>query len=380
MLKTERPLRVILFIGHHKVGSTALQDFLARNAVALAQAGILYPFVEFQGLARMAAAAARTRIDDDPLPINAREPHNALAFRMLASRPEYNRSVPPFHKMLPAVPQMLHAISQQIDAFQPHTVILAAEVFANFNAVDPALIKRLVDWLPSSEITLVATFRRMDEYLASWQGQRLKFGHRLKPLREDGLAEFLSGIHFDYRLMLEGWLQALPDADLVLRDYADVRTAGGSVADFINQTGLAVPAGLAPERRENDSLHRAVYEIVRRANHEMHPEKAAELRNTLRERGPDLRLPSSSSIELFGAGNRRQLVERFRPIDSWLGSLKGQAGFFQDLEAALITHPLAEMKACRKALAALAASQIELSPEARAFLERLQVELQKGVS
>ena len=44
------PKRLILFIGHHKVGSTSLQDFFARNAVALAGDGVLYPFVDFQGL------------------------------------------------------------------------------------------------------------------------------------------------------------------------------------------------------------------------------------------------------------------------------------------------------------------------------------------
>ena len=50
---------LILFMGHHKVGSSALQMFLARNWLPLARAGILYPAVEPQGMAANLGAAVR---------------------------------------------------------------------------------------------------------------------------------------------------------------------------------------------------------------------------------------------------------------------------------------------------------------------------------
>jgi hypothetical protein len=364
------PPRVILFIGHHKVGSTSLQDFLARNAAALAQQGILYPFTDFEGLAHVAADASGRLAQPGTLPINVREPHNALAFRMMASQKA--GKIPGYHKRLPALPQMLNAIRQQIRFSQPHTVILAAEVFANFNAVSPALIRQLVNQFPQSEFTLVATLRRIDAYLASWHGQRLKFGHKLEPLRADGLDGYFNGIHFDYRLMLEGWLKALPQAQLILRDYEEVRVGGGSVADFIAQTGLELPEGLAPERRENDSIHRAFYEVVRRGNHELDPPQAAALRRALRQDLPGrLSLPDSRSIELFGAENRQRMLERFRLIDAWLGDVAGRpdGGFFADLDRVAEIAEFPEIEAMQTALEQLR-RQVWPDEALRQFLER----------
>src|SRR5690606_24095591 len=115
-----------------------------------------------------------------------------------------HRPVPPGHDRLPSLGQMEHAIRQQIRFFAPHTVILAAEVFAHFAAHSEDLIRRLHDLFAGADFTIVATLRRIDDYLASWHGQRFKFGHKVAPLRDDGLDDYLSGIHFDYRLMIEG--------------------------------------------------------------------------------------------------------------------------------------------------------------------------------
>ena len=336
------PLKVILFIGHHKVGSTSLQDYLSRNATALSRVGILYPYVDFEGMAHFAAMANGQLQPEGSLPINVREPHNALAFRMLADH--RSGSVPAYHKRLPALGQMAHAIKQQVRFCDPHTVILAAEVFANFNAASPTLIERLAGYFPGAEFTVVATLRRIDEYLASWHGQRLKFGHQLEPLRTTGIDGYLKGIHFDYRLMVEGWMKALPQAQVILRDYADVRKNGGSVNDFITQTGLQMPDGLAPERRENDSIHRGIYEISRRANAALPAREAGQLRNSLRQMTARLDLPSSHDIELFGADNRARLQDQFQPIDSWLGEVVGRSGFFADLAQISATDARAEME------------------------------------
>lgn len=352
----EAPLQVILFIGHHKVGSTSLQDFLARNAAVLAQQGILYPFTDFEGMAHMAAAAGRRRPPRGALPVNVREPHNALAFRMLASRRKW--ALPGYHKLLPGLVQMQHAIQQQIRFSRPHTVILAAEVFANFGTFGTALVEELAGGFPGAEFTVVATLRRIDDYLASWHGQRLKFGHRVKALRRGGGEDYIPGIHFDYRRMLEAWLQALPDAQLILRDYAEVQAGGGSVADFFAQTGLVLPKGVAPERRENDSLHRAAYEIALKGNRRLPPEQAEQLRQALRKQAPRLKLPPSSSVELFGAARRARLAERFAPVDAWLGAQAGRPGFFAGLEDMLTERPVPEAVACGQLLA-----QLETRPD-----------------
>jgi hypothetical protein len=347
------PMRVILFIGHHKVGSTSLQDYLARNAVVLAQHGILYPFVDFQGLAHFSAVAAGQHKVFGSLPINVREPHNALAFKMMAA--VRDGSVPSYHKRLPSVSQMQNAITQQVAFSRPHTVILAAEVFANFPAVDESLAENIRDLFPDATFTLVATLRRIDNYIASWHGQRLKFGHSVEPLRETGAARYFNTIHFDYRMMVEGWLKALPDCDVILRNYDDVIAAGGSVQDFVSQTGLTIPSGMTTERHENTSLHRGIYEIVRRANRELPRPAAATLRDDLRDLCLILDLPSNGSIELYGETLRKQMLERFRDIDAWLAATVGQSAFFGDLESIAKTSPVPEMDAYAASVSQIAA-------------------------
>lgn len=367
-------MKVILFIGHHKVGSTSLQDFLARNSVALAREGILYPSVDFEGLSLMLGTAAARSTPEGGLPINAREPHNALAFRMLAEQGKGR--VPAFHKGLPSRLQMVRAIRHQIEFLQPEAVILAAEVFANFAAADPTLIQSLREIFPDeAEITVIATLRQIDEYLASWHGQRLKFGHKIEPLSAGGTQNYFNNIHFDYRLMLEGWLEALPEAEFILRDYADVRAGGGSVVDFIAQSGLNFPEGLAAERRTNESLHRGVYELARRGNEILPAPQANSLRQWLRQLTPELDLPKSSEIELFGAQTRKEMIDRFDPIHQFLGEVSGKAPFFADLEAARRVQPVPEAEVIRHALAQLRRFEKEIEfPEIRDVLAALETE------
>lgn len=366
-------MRVILFIGHHKVGSTSLQDFLARNGVALAQAGILYPSVDFEGMALMLATAAGRFQPGEVLPINAREPHNALAFRMMA---EIDKGkVPGFHKMLPATKQMIRAIQTQIEFLSPHTVILAAEVFANFAPADPALIARLAEIFPGAEITVIATLRRIDEYLASWHGQRLKFGHDVAPLRAGGMEEYFATIHFDYQRMLGGWFDMLPDARFILRDYGAVMGAGGSIADFVAQTGLDLPQGLAPEQKTNESLHRGIYEIARRGNQALPGPMAGKLRRFLRDVSGQLDLPASGTVELFGPENRRIMADRFAPIHGFLERASGRAPFFADLDAVRSLLPNPEAAVYRHALDGVCRRLNEIeTPEVGEFLTHLRAD------
>jgi len=360
-------MRVILFIGHHKVGSTSLQDFLSRNAVPLAQAGILYPSVDFEGMALMLAAAVTGRDLEESLPINAREPHNALAFKMLA---EHRKGkVPPFHKGLPSTRQMFRAIRKQIEFLNPDTVILAAEVFANFAPTDPDLIARLRDSFPDADFTVIATFRRIDEYVASWHGQRLKFGHGPAPLRDGGAQPYFAGIHFDYRLMLKGWMDTMPNARFILRDYSAVRAAGGSVADFAMQTGLRLPLGLQGEQRTNESLHRGVYEIARLGNQALPRPQAAKLRRFLRQVTSELGLPPSGDIELFGEQNRQIMAERFAPVQSFLGEAAARDPFFADHNEVGKLRPIPELEVFRHALKGAIERRKKLeNPEIRDFL------------
>lgn len=371
-------MKIILFIGHHKVGSSALQGYLAQNAPALARQGVLYPAVEEQGLARMLSEDGRGA-GPGYLPPNLREPHNALAFSMIH---DHNGSpVPALHPDLPPTDAMLEIIRDQIARFAPQVVILAAEVFAHFGNMKGGMIARLTgaltDTAPEAAIRLTATLRRVDDYLISWHGQRLRFGQKVRALPQGALNHYMGTIHFDYRKMLEGWVTALPEAELRLRPYGGVLAAGGSVADFMAQPGLPELSGVAVPsddvQRVNTGLHRGLIEIARRCNDALEPEDAGDVFRVLLQLGPTLDLPRPSAVELYGAEARNRLVTRFAPIKSWLETLSDRP-LLPDLTEIARLRPYPEHEVNRAALAQLTGTHaMAFAPRARAFLAGLEL-------
>lgn len=344
-------MRLLLFIGHHKVGSTSLQDFLWRNAGALLRAGILYPTVESDGHARLVRQALAGP-DPEPQPWNAREAHNALGFRMLFEAVRY--PVPPWHPDLPSVHQMQVAIRNQIKVHQPQAVILCSEVFANFGAWAPALIDQIARLFEGAEVSVHCTLRRPDQYLAAWHAQRIRFGDRVEPLRSTGLAEYRGTIHMDYALLLAPWLAAFPGARLSLRNYADVVAAGGSVADFIAQSGLEFPEGLAPERRINPSIHPALLEYARCAAIHFPQPEAQRFCDFLTAISDRVGAPPREEVEVYGPENRAALLKAFAPSAAFLTGLAGKP-FFPRLDLAAIPRPLPDTEAARAVRPALLA-------------------------
>jgi len=357
-------MRVVIFIGHHKVGSTSLQDYFARNAALFASRGILYPYTNFDGAASLVDDLLKTTTLDtrkktpnipvpkfleSHVPINIREPHNALAFSMLSDAHEHWR-VPRFHREVPDTHQMMHSIRQQVEFLKPHTVVLISEVMANFGAELPEGIAQIKDLFDKADFTVYASLRRIDQYIASWHGQRLWFGAQLRPLRKDGLKDHIDSIHFDYTLMVEKWIEKIPEAKLILRDYSDALENGGSVKDFLQSCRIKVPPKAKSDRRVNDSYHRALYEIVRLANIEFPRMRAHNFRTNLQNRQSALKLPKSDDIELFGRRVRRRLFSKFKPINKALGKHMDRRVFFNARKEILKPAKIPELEAVNIAI------------------------------
>jgi hypothetical protein len=348
-------MRVILFIGHHKVGSSALQRYLAKNAPALLRQGILYPAIEATGMRRLRSriAAAMT----DPLHANIREAHNALAFGMMSDIT--GKPVPALHTNLPSTDTMLTNISSQIDRYQPHTVILASEVMANFSNMGTAPIARLLANFAGADVTVTATLRRVDDYMVSWLGQRLRFGHTPPRLSNGGMS---GGIHFNYHKMIKPWADTCEDATWHLCNYADVVAAGGSVHHFFNTNSLPLSINNTAEARVNTGLHRALIEIARRGNAELEKGTAQTLLQGLRALGGQLDLPDTSDIELYGAPRRTKIFNRFAPVHAYLSDFVGHP-FFPDINDMLIPRPVSENLANEQALIQIRARHLAAFPE-----------------
>jgi len=368
-------VKVILYIGHHKVGSTSLQNFLSQNSFRLLENGILYPATESEGFSYMLAKAVAGRDFNEHLPINIREPHNALAFRLMAQLE--NHHIPPFHKAIPAPQQIKAILKNQFAILAPDTVLICSEVLANFGGAGPKLIDQLLEMLGDVELDIYCALRRPDDYLASWHGQRLKFGHKLKPLSEDALNGYVNSIHFNYQKMLAPWINRCPQARFHVRNYADILKSGGSIIDFMTTYDVGWPDNMIPVERANPSIPVPLREIARRGNHDLSRDQAEDLRHFLMAQRRHLDLPPDRDVEVFGQANRQRMFDSFLPHEVFLRTATGAEAFFPDLEEMLETRPMPEVKAVAVALEQLTArarTARDLDPAVTEFLNNLSTQ------
>lgn len=360
-------MHVSLYIGHHKVGSTSLQVFLSQNFNRLLDAGLLYPFTEMRGAAH-ALAHSRRGDHAEVLPVNIREPHSALAYRMMAEVSD--RKVPQQFQHLPHSSQMLLAIRAQVQALEPEGVILCSEAFTNFGMVRPHLVTQLCNQFPKASFSLYCALRRPDEYMVSWHGQRIKVSEPVEPLRDGAWEQYTHNIHFNYRLAVEDWMKLVPGNRKVLRNYAEVLKSGGSEADYMAHSGLSFPRDMLPAPAANKSLPLAVTEIARRGNAALPPPEAHRLVQFLLHVDRRITLPRNAEIEMFSAAHRARMHAGFAPIHAWLSEAAGLPAFFPDIDRMLETRPLPEAEAVRMALDQLTPDlTADLPPPVREFVE-----------
>jgi len=130
-------LKLVIFIGHFKTGSSSIQSFLSSNFLRLLQAGILYPSVESQGAAWNMRAMMRGRDESTAgKSLNIIEPHNALALRL--KNEEDGHGMPSYYPHPPSGFQMLELLENQISELAPNAVVLCSEVFSLFGLTENA--------------------------------------------------------------------------------------------------------------------------------------------------------------------------------------------------------------------------------------------------
>lgn len=351
---------IILHIGHHKTGTSSLQVHFARNYKSWMEQGVLYPSVEAAGFSHNLRQLLNPVSNSVAMSLNAEQPHNGLAQKMLAEVSAHK--VPVVRQNLPSSAQMFWSIRKQIEVLSPKTVVLCAEVFSKFGKAGPAQIDRLREELPDAKFTIYCALRRPDDYLASWQGQRLKFGLKLKPLPKETTSGYFHGIHFDYRLLLEAWIDRMPDANFIIRTYDDVLSAGGSVQDFHQQTAIQIPANVEKIKDSNPSIAYALQDVARRGNLELTGPDARDLRAYLMGLRNKLTLPPNRDVEMFGADTRAKMLARFLPIEEYLRSVTGKPAFFPNIESIGQTRPIPEADARAQALTKNARILVKKAP------------------
>lgn len=287
--------RVLLHIGQQKTGTTSIQTALVMDRPRLAEASILYPDT---GHARGRNGGLRPS-------------HNALVHLL------EGKSGPGMWQSLDEVEAQLHG---QIAELDPETVVLSAEhgIMAADQGTDvAAALAGIVD----GEREIVAYLRRPDLFLTSFHRQLVRLGvRRLAPLHEAERLEFLqTTCQIDHRRALEDHLRHGGTPRLVNYEHVD-----DAVGHFYEHSlGLADPPQVG---RTNPSIP-MVFANLALTHVVQHGRLAQHQIQALLDHG------ERDKVDLLGPANRERLLAWYTPQDRWLGSLVGQAHFFDDLEA-----------------------------------------------
>lgn len=217
--------RVVLHVGPHKTGTTAIQDALHRNRETLARAGWHYPEIGFtqQGHHRLAQALLR---------------HGQ-----------------------PEAEQMLAELAA-LDG----DIVLSSE---NFSRLPLQPLKRLAEGLRPRQVTVVCYQRNFLDLAYSWWQERVKHGDRAD------LMSFLFEIAasprkphlFAPRMLLGRLAEAFGRESVSVFLYDPIRAGKGIVAHFMEEVlGVDRSAWPEPGGQPNRSLRPAMAEVLRMLN------------------------------------------------------------------------------------------------------------------
>lgn len=290
-------MKVLLHIGQHKTGSTALQSTLREDRDRLIEHGILYPEI---GHLR-------------PFPNFLAAAHNGLFFGLI------ERQGGPDH--WETLDEMRDRLAAQVAEHDPHTVLISSErAFMVADQGPDAVLGRLDETVPGDK-EVVAYLRRPDRFLSSYHRQLIEMGRRgLGPLHEpERLAALQRTFQLDYVRALRPYDERY--GPVTLHHYE----AAGDTIDHFYTTVLGIePPEFRPDRT-NPSTPLVLSNLA--LGHLLSVgaldrlQAQALVAHRERER-----------VDLLGPDNRRQLLEWFEPRNIELGRRVGRDRFFEDLQ------------------------------------------------
>lgn len=229
-------MKVVLHIGTHKTGSSAIQHVLWENRQRLSRHGYLYPKTD-----------------------SGQRGHHEIAWAIRSAT----------GGRTPAVGNgVLDRLRKQFESPKHHTTIISSEEFEFANRPEQIkLVKRLFG---KADVKVVLYLRRQDKLLLSEYNQHVRMPETRFP---GSIYDFYIRHNFVQRLnylaVLKKWARAFGTENIVVRPFETGQFANGNLIDDARQAlsiaedvELQIPAGL----RANASLSGAASMVLSQAN------------------------------------------------------------------------------------------------------------------
>ncbi len=272
---------VVLHIGTHKTGSTALQTFCAANRDALADQGVLYPShpIRWAG-------------------------HHQLAWSLGVAHP-YAEDIP--------AEELYDGVFAEAAERGCHTLLLSSEDFEFLP--DPAVVRSA---LGDRRVQVVVYLRRQDDYLVSEYNQHVRmYLTRFTKTIGQFYVENDFVPRFDYERLLGKWAGAFGRESVEPRSYDVVRSGGRSIfTDFVEAAGLewSNDFSLPGRGQSNVSLDPYATEVLRRINTlDLNEREHASMIRALQQMTVDRAFTEAfgEPPDVLGPGLRSELHQRY---------------------------------------------------------------------
>ena len=228
--------RLIIHIGMHKTGSTAIQHVLSRNRLALRAFGVLYPPSYGSDGARQAK-------------------HNAL-FSAISHEADYGAP----HPQIGPAEDLVRDLRDRVLRSGARSAVISAE---GFSGEKPAFARALAPLGDTFDVRVIAFLRRPDAWLESFHRQMIVS----RSVRETrSLAVFARApstrLHLDYPQILTWWVEAFGGNALRVAEYAPDGCA--HVRRFLTLAKLPTALALTPASRGRRNPSATMDEALKR--------------------------------------------------------------------------------------------------------------------
>lgn len=298
--------KILLHIGTHKTGSTAIQSFCYKNSMALIQQGILYPesYTKWGG-------------------------HHQIPWHLGVTHPYKDEDI--------TFDQIMLYLKQQIAIYQPRQVILSSE---DFEFLPLPALKRLKETLDDYPIEILIYLRRQDNYLISEYKQHVRMEvTQFSGTLFDFVLKYDFEPRFNYKYITDKWSEVFGKNSLIVRPFEKQQLKDGDVVeDFISTINIERTENIqsVESSESNIGLSNMATLLLSKLN-------AYDISNRGRliELLRDLDFPD---IDLISSKARKEILSRFEASNSdiakqYLGRSNGQL-YFDDLQVDKLSLPV----------------------------------------